>query len=139
MTRGGQFSARMNEAVLERLGRHSRRVGQTRSRLAERLIDEGLRMEEFPGIVFRTGPAGRRAALADGPDVWEIVRDLARASRVGSDPVGSVLASTDLREDQVRLAAAYYGAYPIEIDERLRYEEEMAEHLRRTLGGPEAA
>jgi hypothetical protein len=25
-------------------------------------------MEEFPGIVFRTGPTGRRAGVAGGPD-----------------------------------------------------------------------
>jgi hypothetical protein len=38
--------------------------GEAKSRTAERLIDEGLRMEDHPGIVFRDGPAGRRAALA---------------------------------------------------------------------------
>ena len=135
----GQLTARINQGVLERLARHSRRIGQTRSRLAERLIDEGLRIEEFPGIVFRSGPAGRRAALADGPDVWEIVRDLKRASAVRRDPVQTVLESTDLREDQLRLAATYYSAYPDEIDERIREEEGIAERLRQTLGATEAA
>ena len=34
-------------------------------------VDEGTRMDEHPGIVFRGGPTGPRAALAGGPDVWE--------------------------------------------------------------------
>ena len=40
------------------------------SSIGERQIDEGLRMEAHPGIVFRNGPSGRRAGLAAGPDVW---------------------------------------------------------------------
>ena len=61
---------------MEKLEAHSGRTGQSKARVAERLIDEGLQIEEFPGIVFRSGPAGRRAGVAGGPDVWEIVRDL---------------------------------------------------------------
>ncbi len=33
-------------------------------------------MEEHPGIAFRDGPVGRRAALAGGPDVWEVIETL---------------------------------------------------------------
>jgi hypothetical protein len=39
------------------------------SSAANRLVDEALRMNEHPGIVFRAGPTGRRAALAAGPGV----------------------------------------------------------------------
>jgi hypothetical protein len=56
--------------VLERRGA---RGGLNKSRLAERHIDEGMRLEDHPGIVFRDGPAGRRAGLAAGPDVWEVI------------------------------------------------------------------
>jgi Domain of unknown function (DUF5615) len=38
------------------------------------VVDEALRTREHPGITFRPGPAGRRAGLASGPDVWEVVR-----------------------------------------------------------------
>jgi hypothetical protein len=48
---------------------------QTLSRLAERYVDEGRRMDEYPGIAFRGGPTGRRAALAGGPDIWEVNDD----------------------------------------------------------------
>jgi hypothetical protein len=134
--RSGSFSARFDTALLDRLRAQSRRSGQSSSRLAERYIDEGLRMEEFLGIVFRPGPTGRRAALADGPDVWEIVGDLRRAADAGlSDPVAAVARSMTLTASQVQLAAAYYDACTQEIDERLRLNEEIAERVQRTLAG----
>jgi hypothetical protein len=137
MAREGQLSARMSEAVLDRLERLSERMGQPRSRVAEQLIDEGIRLREFPGIVFRSGPTGRRAALADGPDVWEIVRGLKQARSGRGDPVALLMASTNMREDQIRLAAGYYGAYPNEVDVRIREDEEAAARLRGLLGVPE--
>jgi len=130
------FTARVDVEVLDRLRERSERVGQSSARLAERLIDEGLRMEEFPGIVFRSGPAGRRASLAAGPDVWEVVRDLKRApqAEVG-DPLEVVCQASHLERAQVELAAAYYDAYAEEIDERIRSNEEMAKRVQRTLEG----
>jgi hypothetical protein len=81
----------MQEKVLSRLERRSRELGEPKSRVAERLIDEGLRMEEFPGIVFRDGPTGRRASLLGGPDVWEVVVDLKQARRrKGVDPFKAI-------------------------------------------------
>jgi hypothetical protein len=126
----------MDEAVIERLENLSKREGQPRSRVAEQLIDEGIRMREFPGIVFRPGPTGRRAALADGPDVWEIVRALKQARAGEGNPIERLMASTTLREDQIRLAADYYAAYPDEIDARIREDDEAAARLRELLGIP---
>jgi hypothetical protein len=48
--------------------------------LLERLVTEGLDTLHHPGIVYRDGPTGRRAALAVGPDVWEVIT-LIRDSR----------------------------------------------------------
>lgn len=134
MSRSGQLNARMGETVLSRLERRSRELGEPKSRLAERLIDEGLRMEEFPGIVFRDGPSGRRAALLDGPDVWEVIGDLQRTKRRKNvDPVKAVVRGSGLSEQQVRLAAAYYGRYPDEIEARIERNEELHEAAERTL------
>src|ERR671923_1890321 len=79
-----QFSARLDADLVERLERRGERAGMNRSRLAERYIDEGMRMEDHPGIVFREGPTGRRAALAGGPDVWEVMSAI-RASGLSGD------------------------------------------------------
>ena len=44
--------------VYERLKRDAARRAESISSVGERLIDEGLRMEVHPGIVFRDGPSG---------------------------------------------------------------------------------
>jgi hypothetical protein len=134
------FSARFSADVVDKLEAHSSRLGESKARVAERLIDEGLRVEEFPGIIFRSGPAGRRAGIAGGPDVWEVVRDLKQAAAEGAkDPIKAVTIVTGLDRNKVELAAAYFAAYPQDIDERIRMEEQSAERLRRALGIDPAA
>jgi hypothetical protein len=133
--RNKSFSARFSAEVVDKLEAHSSRIGESKARVAERLIDEGLQAEEFPGIIFRSGPAGRRAGVAGGPDVWEIVRDLKGAAAEGvQDPLDAVARATGLDRSKVDLAASYYAAYRDDVDERIRLEEEAAERLRRALG-----
>src|SRR5438552_3612952 len=66
-------STRYPQDTLARLERQARRQGSSRSALIQRYVAEGLELDEHPGIVFRSGPAGRRAGLVGGPDVWEVV------------------------------------------------------------------
>jgi hypothetical protein len=69
------LSIRFDPAILERLRRRARAIpGATPSGLARRLVDEGLRMADHPGITFKDGPSGRRSALVLGPDVWEVAK-----------------------------------------------------------------
>ncbi len=134
------FSARFSAEVVEKLDAHSGRVGESRARVAERLIEEGLQIEEYPGIIFRSGPTGRRAGIVGGPDVWEIVRDLKGAAREGApDPIAMVADATGLDRRKLELAASYYAAYPDTVDDRIRMSEEAAERLRRALGVASAA
>jgi hypothetical protein len=133
------FSARFSVELVDKLSEHSGRAGQSNARVAERLLDEGLQMEEFPGVVFRTGPTGRRAGVAGGPDVWEIVRDLKGAAQAGAeDPIEVVSRSTGIDRNKIELAANYYAAYPGDVDDRIRLSDEEAERLRRALEGAAA-
>lgn len=128
------FSARFSAEVVEMLDARSERLGESKARVAERLIEEGLRIEAFPGIVYRSGPTGRRAGIAGGPDVWEIVRDLKGVVGEGStDPVEVVASISGLDRAVVELAASYYAAYPDDIEERIRINEQAAERLRQVL------
>jgi hypothetical protein len=52
--------------------------------------------------------------------VWESVRGLKQARSGKGDPVEFLVASTNLRPEEIRLAADYYGAYTNEIDDRIR-------------------
>lgn len=84
-------------------------------------------MDEHPGIVFRDGPTGRRAALAGGPDVWELVAALRSGESGGEKAVSELAELLGLTELQVRTGVRYYSAYPEEIDERVKRNAEEAD------------
>src|SRR2546430_17376887 len=87
-------SVRFDEDVLSRLDRYVKEhPGSSSSSVANMFIDESLRAYEHPGIVFRAGPTGRRAALSGGPDVWEGVAALNPIRGQGPDLGGSLLLS----------------------------------------------
>jgi predicted DNA-binding protein len=124
------FSIRMSSRTLERLDLGARRRGEAKARTAERLIDEGLRMEDHPGIVFRDGPAGRRAALAGGPDVWEVIETLKSTGLTGERAVAATAEWGVLTHAQVHTAVRYYADFRDEVDERIAHNSEEADRQR---------
>jgi len=108
------LSIRLSDETIERLGNRARRAHLPPRTLAQRYVEEGLRMDEHPLVRFADGPTGRRARLAGtGKDVWEVIAtvrdnnaDLAAAARYLEMPLGLVQA-----------AVTYYGAYTEEIDQ----------------------
>ncbi len=86
------------------------------------LAEEAIKMREFPDIYFMDGATGRRAVVSDGIDVWEIIEpyyvhgkswDVLRESY------------PDLPESVLRAAIRYYEAYPEEIEERIRRNQDV--------------
>jgi hypothetical protein len=127
MSSARQFSARLDAAVVDRLERRGVRSGLNKSRLAERYIDEGMRMEDHPGIVFRDGPTGRRAGLAAGPDVWEVISAVRSSGLEGHEAIEATADWSGLAVRQVRDAVGYYSEYPAEIDGRIHVNDEEAD------------
>lgn len=113
--------------MVDRLERRGRRSGLNKSRLAERYIDEGMRMEDHPGIVFRDGPTGRRAGLAAGPDVWEVIGTLRSTGLHGEEAIQATADWSSLSVRQVRDALAYYNEFPDDVDARIRVHEDEAD------------
>ena len=124
-------SFRLPEELLGRIEAESRSVGASITQLVSSLLDEGLKTRRFPGVVYRNGLLGRRAALVGGPDVWEVVRDLAAAPGRGMDRVESLVAETGLTTASVLLAANFYASFPEEIDALIEADEHAAEEVRR--------
>lgn len=121
------LSVRLDDGTFARLEERSRRTGQSRSILAKTLLEEGLRMEAHPGIVFRPGPAGRRAGIAGGPDVWEIVRVLRATTGDVEDRLRMTAALIDLAPAKIAIATGYYAEFRGEIDTWIRQVDEEAE------------
>ena len=126
----------------ERLKRGAAQRAESISSAGERLIDEGLRMEAHPGLVFRDGPSGRRTGLATGPDVWEVVGLLLGLRGNFEERVATAAAHLGLTEGQVRIASRYYAEFTDEIDAEIAHNADIAdrelaawENERRLLSG----
>jgi hypothetical protein len=82
--------------------------------LAQRYVEEGLRMDAHPLVRFAEGPSGRRARLiGSGLDVWEVIA----AVREHKGDVAETAAYLELASGLVQAAVGYYGAYTEEVDE----------------------
>jgi uncharacterized protein (DUF433 family) len=116
-------SLRLADATIERLRHRAKRAHLPMRTLAQRYIEEGLRMDEHPLVRFVDGPAGRRARLVGtGKDVWEVIatvrdsdNDLAATAEYLRIPLGLVQA-----------AVTYYGAFRDETDELIADNEREA-------------
>lgn len=115
MTAAQGLVVRLPPEVVRRL------AGRAPAEQALRLVEEGLRMQEHPGVVFQDGPIGRRAKLRGGPDVWEVV-DLVQATRIDNPGANAteiraiVGENMGLTEEQVATALNYHHAHPHEAE-----------------------
>lgn len=106
---------RLSLATNELVRAEARRTRRSRGAIVESLADEAARCRLLPGIAFRGEDWARRPwIVGTALDVWQVIeayRDFGSAERM--------IAETDLTERQVRLALAYYGRFPEEIDEAI--------------------
>jgi uncharacterized protein (DUF433 family) len=130
------LSVRLTDATIQRLGARARRVHLPPRTLAQRYVEEGLRMDEHPLVRFAEGPAGRRARLVGtGKDVWEVIAavrdnggDAAETARYLEMPLGLVQA-----------AITYYGAYSDEVDQWIDLNEQEAAEVHAAWTAGQAA
>jgi hypothetical protein len=115
-------SVRFEPRVLERLTAFvAVHREMSLSSAASRLVDEALRAREHPLVTFKDGPAGRRARLVGGPDVWEVVGAVrsvreAEPGLAGDEALAVVAETSGVPMPFIRAALAYWGDYPDEVD-----------------------
>ncbi len=125
-------SVRFDGNVLRRLDRYVRsHPRSSASSVTNLFVDEALRAEEHPGIVFRPGPTGRRAGVAGGPDVWEVIDTLHTVREADPDLVDDELVQATaeamgLSVRKVRVAVRYYSSYRSEVVDRIAAHREAA-------------
>jgi uncharacterized protein (DUF433 family) len=127
------MSLRFPEPTVERLSARAERVQMPPRTLAQRYVEEGLRMDEHPLVRFADGPGGRRARLVGtGSDVWEVIA----AVRENDGDVAETAAYLQISLGLVQAAVAYYGAYSDEVDRWIeRNEREASEAHAAWLAG----
>lgn len=78
--------------------------------------NEEVRIAAHPGISFKEGPSGRRAALAQGPDIWEVVTVVNEIDRPGASAESAIREVLNLTATQIETALRYYAAHPDDIN-----------------------
>ena len=122
MSETANISVRMNRETAGRIRARAEARGERLSDALRRYAEEGDRAESHPGIVFRSGPAGRRAALAGGPDVWEICF-AARQHGGGKQAAERLAEDLSLTPDRIGVALRYAAEFPEEIEARIELHE----------------
>ena len=124
-------SFRISQDAKQRLADRAEREGVSATALLERLIIEGVDTLGHPGIVYRGHPGDRRAALAAGPDVWEIIARLRELDGDEEARISTLADETALHPRQIRIAVDYAAAHPDPIEARIERNEQAAEDSRR--------
>lgn len=127
-------SLRLPEELRDRLATAAERQGTTLTALVERYAQEGLATDAHPGIVFKPGPSGRRAALAGGADVWEIVTALRATAGSEQDRINAVADQFGIHPRQVTIALGYAADQADEIEARIEANEAALADARRAHG-----
>jgi hypothetical protein len=92
-----------------------------------------MRLDRHPGIVFRDGPAGRRAVVVGGPDVWEVIVAARSAAERGERLIDVLAERIGVAPEKIRTAIRYYAEYRDDVDRFIALIEEEADRLERTL------
>lgn len=125
------LSFRIPDELARRVAYHARSWSTPRdSDTYRQIIEEWTRLQDHPGVRFVDGPAGRRAALVGGPDIWEIV-DVARD--LSFDPSRIADAYPWLTEEKLAVARRYFEAYPDEIEALIDDNRRVAAELEHEL------
>jgi hypothetical protein len=130
------FSLRMDDRTREELVEHAERSEVSPSKLVNRYVKEGLRMDKHPAIAFKTTSHGRRAVLASRPGLQLI--DIIGTWRDERQDVAATTRYFRISEDEVQAVLRYYADYKDEIDQDLKAHLDAQENYKRVLHQREA-
>jgi uncharacterized protein (DUF433 family) len=104
---------RVPPRTLKHLKRRAHEAGQPLTALAERYLEEGLRMDDHPLVYFRDGATGRRPALLGTRlDVADVIETLQENDK----SIERTAAYLELPVDRIEVCLRYYADYRDEID-----------------------
>jgi len=115
---------RVSPETLEHLKRRAHETASSQTDLAERYIQEGLRMDEHHLIQFRDGAMGRRPSLTGTRlDVFEVVQIF----NMNGKSIEETARYLELPTAHVESSLRYYAAYQEEIDKWIARAEAVSE------------
>lgn len=128
-------SLRLDDGLRSQLAAVAADEGATVTELVERFVREGLACQAHSGVVFRPGPSGRRAALAGGPDVWEVVAGLRHIRGSEARRIAALAQQLGIHERQVVIALNYAADHADEIQTRIEANDRALDEAERISAG----
>ncbi|MEX2395284.1 MAG: hypothetical protein WD826_12485 [Actinomycetota bacterium] len=129
VTRSTSF--RISESARRRLNARADHEKISATTLLERLIIEGIDALDHPGVVHRGPINDRRAGLAGGPDVWEVIARLRELKGTEEQRIRVLADEIDLHPRLIRIALDYAAAHRRDIDERIKRNDAAAKASRK--------
>jgi len=127
----------MDDDTHTELLEHAERTDVKASKLVNRYVKEGLRMEKHPAVIFKVTSLGRRAAVLvshpglqviDVLGTWQAERqDVARTARY-----------LRISEEDVQAVLRYYADYKDDVDRDLKEHLDAQHNYKRVLARREA-
>src|SRR5688500_947993 len=130
------FSMRMDDDSREELITHAERSELSPSKLVNRYVKEGLRMDKHPAIAFKTTPYGRRVVLASRPRLQVI--DIIGTWLGEQQDAAATARYFHIEDDEVQAVLRYYAEYKDEIDQDLQAHLDAQANYKRVLKQREA-
>ena len=123
----------MDEETRTELTAHAERLDANASKLVNRYVKEGLRMDRHPAVIFKTTSQGRRAAvLAAHPGLQ--VLDVIGTWKTERHDESKTARYLHIGEDEVQAVLRYYADYRDEVERDLQEHLEAQQNYKRVLG-----
>lgn len=126
-------SYRLAPALKAALSKRAEAEQVTETALVTRMLQEGLKTADYPGIIYRSGPSGRRAGLAAGADVWEVILAMRSAEGSGEAKLADASEQLGVPVRLVRLAVDFATANAEEIEAEIARNDAAAERVRKMI------
>ena len=119
-------SFRISHSARTRLAARAVQEGRSATSLLDQLIVEGIDQLDHPGVVFRGPAQDRRAALAGGPDVWEVIARLQDLEGSEEHRIGVLSAESSLHPRFIRIALDYAAEHADDVRRRIEQNRAVA-------------
>ena len=128
---GSPICTRLPDWLADELHQSFQTNGDGVSEGLRRIVEEWWVAQHMSEVEFRDGPAGRRAGLKKGPDIWQLMM-----IKAGLDDDLEVLKEYfgGLPDEQLRQALAYAELFPERVSWFIRDNERVEQYLREKMG-----
>ncbi|MFC1539852.1 hypothetical protein ACFL41_00010 [Gemmatimonadota bacterium] len=125
------LTTRLPEWLDQEIREFFKKAGLGVSTGMKQITEEWWIMRNMPSVEIRDGVTGPRAALKDGPDIWQIIMV---KEGYGDDLQGLSEHFGDLPMEDIETALAFYRLFPEQIDAKLRENEQAMHFLMKMYG-----